>query len=142
MLMLILVFFECSLYLSTYIENSVQSHLKINTMGSCLFKPKACFINFIRNDHSCKILYLYTDCGKEYTLEHGHVEFYQKDTTYGSSLSVICDIGYEIKGGPEIICMHQGSWSNSTYCEIKGLLFFHICYYMFILVALQYSKSL
>ena len=45
MLMLILVFFECSLHLSTYIENSVQSHLKINTMGSCLFKPKACFIN-------------------------------------------------------------------------------------------------
>ena len=65
------------------------------------------------------LLYL-SDCGTEYTLDHGFANFDGKDTTFNQKVPVICNKGYEILGESEITCLATGDWSNDTTCHIEG----------------------
>ena len=62
----------------------------------------------------------FSDCGSEYVLDHGFANFDGRDTTFGHSVPVICNKGYEILGDPEITCQDSGKWSSATYCHIEG----------------------
>ena len=62
------------------------------------------------------------DCGRDVRIPNGQVDFINALTTYGESVPVICDRGYELKGDRNIKCLANSSWSSSTVCEIKGML--------------------
>ena len=53
-------------------------------------------------------------------LDHGFANFDGRDTTFGHSVPVICNKGYEILGDPEITCQDSGKWSSAPYCHIEG----------------------
>ena len=66
-------------------------------------------------------LYIFfTDCGNNETIAHGQVDFTNADTTYGQSVPVTCDTGYELVGGHTIVCLADGQWSKTVRCDIKG----------------------
>ena len=68
-------------------------------------------------------LILFSDCGKNYAILNGHVDFTDKKTTYGYFVPIICNNGYILTGGEGIECLGDGFWSNYTTCEIKGMWF-------------------
>ena len=70
-----------------------------------------------------------TDCGTDYKLDNGHINFNGKDTTVNSTVSVSCNPGYNIVGDNHITCTPDGTWTKSTKCVIKGLKMFHIVYH-------------
>ena len=49
-----------------------------------------------------------------------YVNFTGIETTFGQSLAVICEEGYELHVDPHITCLSGGNWSNSTICKITG----------------------
>ena len=64
--------------------------------------------------------YVFVDCGTNYTLPHGHVNFTGRATTYNQSIPVLCELGYEIHGKDQITCLDDGQWSEGSECTIKG----------------------
>lgn len=64
------------------------------------------------------------DCGNSFSVTNGLVNFTNADTTYGHSVEVTCNTGYERTGGTSIECLDDELWSTSTTCEIKGM---HLC---------------
>ena len=66
------------------------------------------------------ILSYNSDCGNKYVPNHGHVDYAGKPTTYGQTLPVICEDGYQIHGKPQVTCMSDGTWSSDSSCTIKG----------------------
>jgi hypothetical protein len=41
-------------------------------------------------------------------------------TDFGSSATIKCNTGYELKGNNIITCDDGGVWSDNPLCEIKG----------------------
>lgn len=68
-----------------------------------------------------------SDCGTNVSIKNGYVNTTDRQTTYGESLDVTCDTGYELKGGTRVLCRANGNWSAETTCEIKGLHLVFIC---------------
>ena len=66
-----------------------------------------------------------TDCGQEYKVENGYVNF-TGATTFGQSVPVYCRVGYEQLGDSVIHCKSDGTWSRNTICRIRGVYIF-IC---------------
>lgn len=56
------------------------------------------------------------DCGKNYTLKNGHVDFTGANTTYNQKIPVTCDKGYILVGESEITCLSSGKWSDESKC--------------------------
>ena len=63
---------------------------------------------------------MFADCGQEYDLEYGSVNFIGKVTTFDQSIPAACQVGYAIYGDPDIHCQSDGTWSNNTKCRVKG----------------------
>ena len=59
------------------------------------------------------------DCGTEFALDNGYVNFTGRETTYNKSVEVTCDKGYDNDGTNEIVCLQTGQWSDAM-CRIKG----------------------
>lgn len=59
------------------------------------------------------------DCGTDYFLPNGYVQFHDKKTTYKSTVKVGCNAGYNRKGDDLITCTVNGTWTNETTCHIK-----------------------
>ena len=68
----------------------------------------------------CSGLLSITDCGTDYTMAHGQINFIEEKTTYNQTAPVICNIGYEVHGNAEIRCLSNGSWSRNSACRKKG----------------------
>ena len=64
---------------------------------------------------------LLSDCGRDVTVAHGIVDFIDGISTYGHSVPVICDTGYEINGNHRIECLANGTWSSLPTCQITGM---------------------
>ena len=62
----------------------------------------------------------FSDCGTVYKLDHGSVDFSDRDTTYGQSVSVKCEIGYGLQGDSFITCKADGTWSDGPSCVLKS----------------------
>lgn len=65
--------------------------------------------------------YLSVDCGRHKVIPNGYINFANTSTTYGQSVSVICNRGYILMGGTSIECLSDGSWSEAVSCEIVGM---------------------
>ena len=74
----------------------------------------------------------FTDCGNNATIAHGHIDFTNADTTFGQSVSVTCNTGYDLFGGHTIQCLADGSWSKTVSCVIKGEVLFCCSVYFLI----------
>ncbi|XP_045205733.2 CUB and sushi domain-containing protein 3-like [Mercenaria mercenaria] len=57
------------------------------------------------------------DCRDPVPITNGQLQF--TATTFGSSASYICDIGYIMIGQPTIECSSDGMWQNRPMCKIK-----------------------
>ena len=55
------------------------------------------------------------------SIDHGIVDFTNTETTYGQSVAVSCETGYELTGGTSIQCLSDGTWSTHTTCEMIGM---------------------
>lgn len=55
-------------------------------------------------------------CKDDYVIKHGHADYAENATAVNRSLHVVCNVGYEIRGDHDIICLGNGTWSNSTTC--------------------------
>ena len=66
------------------------------------------------------MFYVFADCGTNYTLPHGYVNFTGKATTYNQSIPVLCELGYKIDGKDHIKCLDNGQWSEETECTKTG----------------------
>lgn len=75
------------------------------------------------SNSACELFHL--DCGNTTTIDNGQVYFSGVQTTYGQTVPVTCNTGYKLTGGTSIECLHDGSWSTSTTCEMIGL-YFHM----------------
>ena len=64
-------------------------------------------------------LFLFADCGTEYSIANGYVDFTKGLTTYSHTASVTCHESYDIRGSREVRCLENGTWSH-TFCQIKG----------------------
>ena len=53
-------------------------------------------------------------------MRNGQVNLTNVLTTAGTSIPVKCDVGYELTGGTTILCLENGTWSNSVTCDIVG----------------------
>ena len=67
------------------------------------------------------LLLVLTDCGNEFSLDNGQVDFTGKQTTYGETVLVTCNVGYSIHGTGHITCQADGSWGGNGECLIKGM---------------------
>jgi hypothetical protein len=68
------------------------------------------------------LLYISKDCGHVPVIQFGKINIDGvRNTTYGSSATVLCDTGYETNR-TEIFCQTSGEWQTSI-CKPKG-----ICY--------------
>ena len=65
-------------------------------------------------------LFFSPDCGSEYVLENGYIEFSGKPTTFNSSIPVTCSDGYKDQGEDHIYCQANGTWTEHTACQIRG----------------------
>ena len=60
------------------------------------------------------------DCGDVITPINGTVT-YTNGTTYLSTATTFCNIGYDLLGNSESTCHANGTWSKTnTTCQIKG----------------------
>ena len=64
---------------------------------------------------------VFIDCGSEYVLENGYVEFSGKSTTFNNSIPVTCSDGYKNQGEDHIFCQANGTWTEHTACQIRGM---------------------
>ena len=71
----------------------------------------------------------FLDCGNTAVVENGRVNLTDAPTTYGQTLDVDCDIGYQLTGGTKIQCLNDGSWSTYTTCEIVGMYNFILIFF-------------
>lgn len=79
------------------------------------------FVFCKQSEKACADIFIFSDCGDTYTLDNGVVDFTGGAiTTYGRSLPVTCNTGYEPIGGSRITCLSDGIWSTVT-CEIIGM---------------------
>ena len=63
-----------------------------------------------------------SDCGGV-NISNGQVEFTDGHTQYNAVANVTCNVGYELIGSGEIVCLDTGIWNTSTaLCSIKGKL--------------------
>ena len=67
-----------------------------------------------------QIVKSFSDCGTVYKLDHGSADFSNRDTTYGKSVPVKCEIGYGLHGDSFITCKADGTWSNGPSCVLKS----------------------
>ena len=66
------------------------------------------------------MFFFFADCGDVYELNHGHVNFTGRITTYGETIPVTCNVGYNLAGDTGITCLDTSFWSTTTRCEIVG----------------------
>ena len=59
-------------------------------------------------------------CHTLFHLEHGHVDYVGEDTTFGSTIPIVCNEGYEIQGQDHIYCGEDGIWIGSIACRPAG----------------------
>ena len=72
----------------------------------------------------CLSFYIFNlDCGQNVAVPNGLVDFTNKLTTYGQSVPVTCDRGYNITEETHIECLANGTWSRTSGCEIIGNFF-------------------
>ncbi|XP_052796583.1 sushi, von Willebrand factor type A, EGF and pentraxin domain-containing protein 1-like isoform X2 [Mya arenaria] len=58
------------------------------------------------------------DCGQVHSPENGNISL--TTTVYSSSVYFTCDIGYDLNGSSEIVCLASGSWNaTAPYCIIR-----------------------
>ena len=67
------------------------------------------------------MIFFISDCGSSVTIDNGQANFTDALTTYGQSVSVICNLGYRRTGGTKIECLADGTWSKSVTCELVGI---------------------
>jgi hypothetical protein len=58
----------------------------------------------------------YSDCGSPLNVTNGNLQYIA--TTFGSTVSLVCDRGYD--GNGTISCLDTGSWETLPSCSIKG----------------------
>ena len=82
-------------------------------------------------DH-CLPFYIFNlDCGQNVAVPNGLVDFTNKLTTYGQSVPVTCDRGYNITEETHIECLANGTWSRTSGCEIIGNFFVYHGYWKY-----------
>ena len=69
------------------------------------------------------IVYLHTDCGLPPSPLNGAVILTAYNvTTYGSSATQSCNIGYDLAGDVNISCGSDGNWSHQPVsCTLTGI---------------------
>lgn len=64
-----------------------------------------------------------TDCGYPPDVDHGVVSVLE--TTYNTTGTVSCALGYNLVGTQEITCLANGKWSSDDFsCAIVGTVYF------------------
>ena len=81
---------------------------------------------------------LLKDCGVNYHIEHGHVDFDEHETTYESKVPANCNNGYNLVGDNFTVCQADGHWSGNTECRAVGK---RDCIYIFIYLFNYSNKS-
>ena len=71
--------------------------------------------------HIIKVIFI-SDCGTDYKLDNGHVDFKGNPTTVGETFPLFCDPGFELEGDTDTTCLPDGTWSKLTKCRRKGKL--------------------
>ena len=62
-----------------------------------------------------------TDCGTNYPIENGYVDYKGRATTVGEKVPVFCNPGYDLEGDSDTTCLSDGTWSKFTHCRSKGM---------------------
>ena len=70
--------------------------------------------NSTKSNSCCRSYYFSSllDCGSDYKLDHGSVDFDKTQTTYNQTVMVTCAADYEAVGTPVITCLQNGTWSQ------------------------------
>ena len=67
------------------------------------------------------LVFAFLDCGRAVTVQNGRIDFTNELTTYGQSVPITCDRGYNFTGETHIECLANGSWSKASGCKIIGI---------------------
>ena len=54
------------------------------------------------------------------SIPNGTVSVGNAPTTFGQTLSITCELGYELEGGHVIECDADGIWRTTATCKVKG----------------------
>ena len=74
------------------------------------------------------ITHMTLDCGGV-NISNGQVEFTDGHTQYNAVANVTCNVGYDLIGSGEIVCLDTGIWNTSTaVCSIKGKMLLYKSY--------------
>ena len=60
------------------------------------------------------------------SIPNGTVNVGNTHTTFGQTLSIMCEVGYELEGGHVIKCQADGIWRTTASCKVKGSI---LCFY-------------
>ena len=67
----------------------------------------------------------FIDCGTDYQIEFGTINYQERWTTYKSRATVTCDKGYTLEGEEYVTCLSSGTWSTLTRCVAHGIVLFN-----------------
>lgn len=71
--------------------------------------------------HNKSSVLLTSDCGSLTQPENGYVD-QSNGTTYGQTAVYSCNMGYELFGSEQVICLDNGLWSmGPPVCRITGV---------------------
>ena len=65
-------------------------------------------------------------CQSNYTISNGRVNFPKTTVSFGNTVSIECNTGYEVQGNGYITCLADGTWSNDASCSIRGTSFHNV----------------
>ena len=73
-----------------------------------------------------QVYLFFAACHSNYSVLNGHVRYTDRRIIYNETVPVVCDSGYEVQGKGFARCLANGSWSNDTWCRIKGMLVYFL----------------
>lgn len=76
--------------------------------GHLCKESERCYPN--GNSYMCKKI----ECGNIPSLQHGTIQ--RGENFAGSTRQVVCGEGYVLSGDESIICLHNGTWSQTPFC--------------------------
>ena len=65
----------------------------------------------------------FSDCGTSVTINNGFVNFTSVQTTFGQTVPILCNEGFELSGGSSLKCETNGKWTTTAACDITGTIF-------------------
>ena len=64
--------------------------------------------------------FIFSDCSRDHTIPHAHLNLTGMSITLSSTVPVSCDKGYQRHGDNYIKCLPGGIWSNGATCIIQS----------------------